>query len=553
MSDLYNFEIHLNDYNSGSFLAEELRLENSSYSETVPTRSVSILEKSKRLSAAITLEEATLLLNDNRVSNITLSDPVGNNVRIIFTTKIQRGDFKRNFSTEPNLNNWGLSRVNSKENESFNYYKYDYDGSNVDVVIVDSGIQADHPEFQDENGNSRVVRYNWTSGSIFNNEGPYGIDNWYNPFFGESEPYDFHYTDFHGHGTHVAAILAGKTYGWAKNANIYSLKLSELTTDADAPNGISGVNRATLVLQHFINTKPTNSMGYKNPTIINMSFSTVFGYDFDSPVEYFGYRRTAVTESFDLSNKTLRQETYGIYGAPSSSFNSHLLTVPFPFNTGDWGVNLDIQDIIESGAHVFIAAGNNSLKMATSGNVDYDNFLSGSVFDFTGPTQFSGDGILYYNRPGTPYAKEAFFVGSIDSELSLNGKERKSYFSANGPAVDIYAPGHNIISAISNTNVYNSEEVPYSNPSFKAANLSGTSMASPQVAGLAALYLQREPFLTPAELKQKMINDAKTGKLDILDSQIYGQYATASIGEDGNDKYLFSGINQEQKFNINLS
>ena len=31
-----------------------------------------------------------------------------------------------------------------------------------------------------------------------------------------------HYRDFDGHGTHCAGIAAGKTYGWAKKAHIYS-------------------------------------------------------------------------------------------------------------------------------------------------------------------------------------------------------------------------------------------------------------------------------------------------------------------------------------------
>ena len=38
-------------------------------------------------------------------------------------------------------------------------------------------------------------------------------------------------------------------------------------------------------------------------------------------------------------------------------------------------------------------------------------------------------------------------------------------------------------------------------------------MAAPQVCGVGALYLQNEPNLTPAELKAKILHDAKTGLL----------------------------------------
>ena len=82
-------------------------------------------------------------------------------------------------------------------------YNYVLDGTGVDVVIIDTGIQPDHPEFQDANGVSRVKQINWYEAS-----GQSGV-----------QPANF-YRDTDGHGTHVAGTVAGKTYGWAKNANI---------------------------------------------------------------------------------------------------------------------------------------------------------------------------------------------------------------------------------------------------------------------------------------------------------------------------------------------
>ena len=43
---------------------------------------------------------------------------------------------------------------------------------------------------------------------------------------------------------------------------------------------------------------------------------------------------------------------------------------------------------------------------------------------------------------------------------------------------------------------------------YKQANLSGTSMASPQIAGMIALWLQANPHATPADMKAWMLSNA---------------------------------------------
>jgi aqualysin 1 len=77
---------------------------------------------------------------------------------------------------------------------------------------------------------------------------------------------------------------------------------------------------------------------------------------------------------------------------------------------------------------------------------------------------------------------------------TMNTDERSS-FSNYGPCVDIFAPGSSITSAWytgdSDTNVLN-----------------GTSMASPHVAGAAALYLSANPTATPTQVAEVLVNIA---------------------------------------------
>jgi len=88
--------------------------------------------------------------------------------------------------------------------------------------------------------------------------------------------------------------------------------------------------------------------------------------------------------------------------------------------------------------------------------------------------------------------REAITAGSTTST------DNRSSFSNFGTCVDVFAPGSTITSAwIGNPNAI--------------LTISGTSMASPHVAGIAALILHNNPQYTPANVKQALQASATNG------------------------------------------
>ena len=96
-------------------------------------------------------------------------------------------------------------------------------------------------------------------------------------------------------------------------------------------------------------------------------------------------------------------------------------------------------------------------------------------------------------------AVNAITVGSTTST------DARSSFSNYGTCLDIFAPGSSITSAW-----YTSDTA--------TNTISGTSMASPHVAGVAALYLQNNTAASPSTVRNEIVNTASSGKLTSINT-----------------------------------
>jgi subtilisin family serine protease len=100
---------------------------------------------------------------------------------------------------------------------------------------------------------------------------------------------------------------------------------------------------------------------------------------------------------------------------------------------------------------------------------------------------------------------EALTVGATKSD------DQRSRFSNHGPCVDLFAPGEAITSA-------------WIDSDTATKTISGTSMATPHIVGVAALYLERHPEALPAEVATmitlhatpNVVGDARTGSPNLL-------------------------------------
>jgi len=165
---------------------------------------------------------------------------------------------------------------------------------------------------------------------------------------------------------------------------------------------------------------------------------------------------------------------------------------------------------------------------ASSGTVNYWNVTElitevgnwGMAFLAAGSGTTSGDNQNGISEPSC--ADDVISVAAYATQYatasgSLVGGALAS-FSSKGPRYDgamkpdIAAPGVGIASAISsftNGNYTSVANTNFNNTTYRFAKFSGTSMAAPMVAGVAALMLEANPYLSSAQVKEIMMQTAR--------------------------------------------
>jgi subtilisin family serine protease len=124
---------------------------------------------------------------------------------------------------------WHLDRVDQRSMPLNTTYNYTQTGAGVHAYVLDTGIRTTHAEF----GGRASVAYD-----------PIGD--------GQNGQ------DCNGHGTHVAGIVGGSTYGVAKSVSLHAVRVLGCSGSGSVSDMVAGVNWVT-----------ANRI---NPAVVNISF-----------------------------------------------------------------------------------------------------------------------------------------------------------------------------------------------------------------------------------------------------------------------------------------
>lgn len=469
----------------------------------------------------LTKDEAAKLAQDPRVMLIELNpllDP---------TLKLQPvgsfyGTYDRSSTLTNVMKNWGLIRSSTVSNpftsvdQLLTQFNYNLAGRGVDVVVIDTGIAENHPEFSvnpDGSGGSRVVDFDWSSLGVTGII-PLAGGSGTNGFLGDAD----------GHGSNCASIAAGNTCGWAREAKIYSIRAipSSNNTDIITGNtlGFHDINLVFDLVKAFHLSKPIEDTGFRRPTICTNSWTFTTPYQGMVSTIWRGV-------AYPTSSPNIN------YGQISSA-GSHCARVD--------SLDISIASTIAAGVIVLGASGNFSHKVDVEGGIDYNNYW------------YDGARSYYYHRGGTPGSSAGTSGGNLYKVITVGAldnvtPERKASFSETGPGVDLYAPGRYITGAGS------TRHAPYINDSrdtnlvYKLSKMSGSSMACPQAAGMMACVVGARPWMTHNDAKDFITGNSLSNVLD--QNSINGTgYSNLYYLQTGSNKLLYTPFNSSQSLNI---
>ena len=412
-------------------------------------------------------------------------------------------------------NNFGTSTTVNADSQ------YSLTGKNVDIVIMDTGVRWDHPEFLKSGVSSFSTKADTRVRDILiHGAEEYGI-NWTAqgltaPGSGSLSNYTvanvLESSTFGGswHGSHVAGTAAGNQFSVAFEANIWTIACVD-RSDVGWSEPSDGFD----YIKVWHKNKPINpETGLRNPTVVNCSWGhrQFFRHDLSYNVTFRGSSYTNTQVDADPTNVP------AVYYLKANGISYREFTTKK--TTGQTEADELVNDSDCQNVVLVCAMGNSEGKNEVKNGTDYDNeFTSGTFYYGSLPNGYDP----YYTRSGTPAITRegeedaAIKVGSLDSNRQSGSQERNSGFSNKGPNLDIWAAGTMVLSPL------NSGYSDPRNSSYYNQYLNGTSMATPNVSGVIALHLESTPTATRKNVREWLLSE---GSRTLSSSDYYDPYTS---------------------------
>ncbi|RMB57768.1 S8 family peptidase [Tessaracoccus antarcticus] len=408
-----------------------------------------------------------------------------------------------------------------------------FTGRGIKVGIIDSGIDYNHPDLGGTGDQTSTtfptprIAYGWDF--IGDEYSPWPDENGEIP---QPKP-DADPMDCLGHGTHVAGTIGGegKVLGVAPEATLGAYKVftcygettMAIILDAMERTAVDDMDVVNMSLGWPLQGSPTHPLSQAADRLVDSGVVLVVAAGNEGEYGTQTLRAPSVAKkaisvaSFDATSMTMpRADFTPAMGEPITSGYTALSTAPVPtgfsgelatfsdplqckpdptlsgkvaFFSGNGGCNLQrrTQLALASGAIGVVAYADFFWETVDSDQAPAIGILTPTgqqVLEAmkAGPVTFSVPGTFIDDpNPYTPGLASSFTSWGLAADLSLKP--------------DMGAPGGGIFSTLplsmGGSGVY-----------------SGTSMASPHVAGSVALMLQSNPGLTPLEVRERLQNSA---------------------------------------------
>ena len=439
-------------------------------------------------------------------------------------------------------------------------------GKGIKVGVIDTGIDYTHPDLKDAFAGGYDV--------VDDDNDP--METTYEDWQASGRPlvsnFSFYYTS---HGTHVSGTIAGQ----AKNTGGVSVK--GVAPDVElygyrvlGPYGSGQTEDVIAGIEHAVND---------GMDVINLSLGVPVNEPFDpTSIAVNNAVLNGVIAVVSAGNNGSKNYSLGTPGAASLALTvgASSTSQPIVSFTGELNDNeqsIYLQEYVKDFVTDLSTFNGETLEVIDIGDglaSDYEGkdvegkiaMVNHGVIGTQSKVIYAKEHgakavIVYYSDPEvqevTAYAGEdhrfvpSFYMTNQDGmkvkDLIAKGKVSLTFsdytvtntkedvvadFSSRGPSranldikPEVTAPGVSILSTVPAYAVFNAASSDYQ---FAYDRYSGTSMASPHVAGIAALMLQENPELTPAEVKTALMNTA---------IPLNGDYSVFDVGAGRVDPY----------------